>query len=56
MGAGRKPKPLEVKQGHAVTANLTQAEHDELVRRAGGEPLASYLRRLVLRHLARRSK
>lgn len=56
MGAGRKPKLVDEKQGHHVTLNFTGTEHRELSDAAQREPLASYVRRLVLRHLARRRK
>ena len=56
VGAGRKPKPAHEKKGHAVTVNLTEAEHSELRSAAAREPLGTYLRRLILRHLARRRK
>ena len=56
VGAGRPPKSPEAKQGHGVTINLTESEHTGLLRLIGDEPLASYLRRLVLRHLARQRR
>lgn len=56
VGAGRKPKPAHEKKRHAVTVNLTEAEHSELRSAAAREPLGAYARRLILRHLARRRK
>lgn len=56
MGAGRKPKPASERQDHHVTLNLTSKEHDMLSEAAGEQSLASYVRQLVLRHLARRRK
>jgi hypothetical protein len=56
VGAGRKPKPAREKKGHAVTVNLTEAEHGELSSAAAREPLGAYVRRLILRHLARRRR
>jgi hypothetical protein len=56
MGAGRKPIPAHEKKGQAVTVNLTEREHRELRQAAAREPLGAYVRRLILRHLARRKK
>jgi hypothetical protein len=56
VGAGRKPKPAHERQEHAVTVNLTQAEHSNLTSAAAREPLGAYVRRLILRHLARRRR
>jgi hypothetical protein len=56
VGAGRKPKPAAEKQRNPVQVNFTDAEHRDLEEVAGTELLASYIRRLVLRHLARRKK
>ena len=56
VGAGRKPKPAHEKKGHAVTVNLTEAEHSSLSSAAAREPLGAYVRRLILRHLARRRR
>jgi len=53
---GRPPLPPERKLGERVLVNLTTAEREALERAAGEEPLAAYLRRLVLRHLARRPR
>ena len=55
-GSGRKPKDPKVKQASRVMVNLTQHERTELEKAAGDEPLGSFLRRLVLRYLARRRK
>ena len=54
VGAGRKPKPAHERKGHAVTVSLTEREHRELLNAAAREPLGAYVRRLILRHLARR--
>ena len=56
VGAGRKPKPAAEKQRNPVQVNFTDAEHRDLEEVAGTESLASYIRRLILRHLARRRK
>jgi len=50
---GRPPLPPGQKQSERVFVNLTPSEREALERAAGEEPLAAYLRRLVLRHLAR---
>ena len=54
VGAGRKPKPVHEKQDRSVTVNLTGREYRELQDAAAREPLGPYVRRLLLRHLARR--
>lgn len=56
MGAGRPAKAAGEKQRNAVTTKYTDGEFSELQRAAEGEPLAAYIRRLVLRHLARRRR
>jgi hypothetical protein len=56
LGAGRKPLPLDQKQRHRVVALLTDAELKALDDAAGDEALGTYVRSLVLRHLARRKK
>ena len=53
MGAGRKPKPPGEKQDQVVVAKLTILERRMLERVAAGMPLGTYVRKLVLRHLAR---
>ena len=54
MGSGRKPKPRNEKQRNRVMASFTDAEYDAMLDAAGDEPAASFIRRLVLRYLARR--
>lgn len=56
MGAGRKPKPPGEKQGSPVSVYFTEGEREALAQAARGEPLAAYVRRIVLRHLARRRR
>jgi hypothetical protein len=56
VGSGRPKKVTGEKQRHAVSAKLTDAEHRKLSEAAGREPLGTYVRRLILRHLARRKK
>lgn len=53
-GAGRKPKPPGEKQAWHIQVSLTEAEYEALADAAQDEPLASYIRRVLLRHLARR--
>jgi len=50
---GRPPLPADVRKGERVLVNLTESEREALERLAGDEPLAAYLRRLILRHLGR---
>ncbi len=55
-GAGRKPKPKGEKQANAVASSFTDSEYAKLRDAAGEEPPGTYIRRLVLRHLARRRR
>ena len=55
-GAGRKPKPLDEKQGHTLTLRMTAAEYAALREAAAEEPIATVARRLVVRSLTRRKK
>lgn len=52
-GAGRKPKPESERLGKSVTIRLSNEEARQLEELAGEEKLASYLRRLIGRHLRR---
>ena len=54
MGAGRKPKPATEKQSEVISVKLTRGERAELEGAAGQTTLSAYVRRLILRHLARR--
>jgi hypothetical protein len=56
MGAGRKPKPASEKQCEVISVKLTRDERKELEGAAGSTTLSAYVRRLILRHLARRRK
>ena len=56
MGAGRKPKPVSEKQSEVVSVKLTRDEREGLEDAAGDLALSAYVRRLILRHLARRKK
>jgi hypothetical protein len=53
VGAGRKPKPPSEKQNQPVVAKFTIGERRTLERVAAGAPLGTYVRELVLSHLAR---
>lgn len=53
VGAGRKRKPVQEKTRNRVGLGFTDAEIAELREHALDEPLASYIRRLVLKHLER---
>lgn len=55
-GAGRPPIPQEQRQCNRVSITLTDAEMEELERRAGDEWLAGYCRKVVVRHLTRGAK
>lgn len=55
-GAGRPPKPVNERQRHSVTAKLSDEELRELKRAAKDEPLGSYVRSLIVRHLVRRRR
>jgi hypothetical protein len=52
-GSGRPPKPPGEKQSEKLMVTLTPSERRKLEAAAGDEPLGTYLRRLVLRSLAR---
>jgi len=56
IGAGRKPKPVSQKQSEVISVKLTPDERTELEGAAGDTTLSAYVRRLILRHLARRRK
>jgi len=55
-GAGRKPKPIHERLRNRVMFSLTDEEFEALMEAAGSEPLSAYLRRIVVRHLARRKE
>ncbi len=55
-GSGRPPLPLGKRRRHRLVVNLTDSEFRALRDLAGEMPLATYLRRLVVRHVARRKK
>jgi hypothetical protein len=56
MGAGRKPKPVSEKQSQVISVKLTRDERKDLEDAAGDSTLSAYVRRLILRHLARRRR
>jgi hypothetical protein len=53
-GAGRPSKPTDERQSERVLVSLTPEEKRALAAAAGEEPLGSYVRQLLVRHLARR--
>ena len=55
-GSGRKSKPLDEKTRNRVGLGFTDAEISELREHALDEPLATYIRRLVLKHLERKRR
>lgn len=54
QGAGRKAKAPDEKQRNRLMVSLTDEEWEALVKAAGDEPLGGFVRRLLLRSLARR--
>lgn len=56
VGAGRKPKAVEDRQRNRATVSLTDEEYEELEAAAGDESIGTFLRRVVLRYLARQRK
>ena len=52
-GAGRKAKPTHERLRNRVMFTLTDEEFEALMEATGHEPVSAYLRRLVVRHLAR---
>ena len=56
VGSGRPRKKASTKQRHGIGLTVTGAEFRQLEDLADGEPLGTYVRRLVLRHLARKRK
>jgi hypothetical protein len=52
-GAGAKPKPKDQKQSRQVMLTFTENEYAQLTWTAGDQPLATYLRDLVLLVLRR---
>lgn len=55
-GVGRKPKPPEERRAQKITVALTPLEFADLLELADGEPLALYVRGLVVRLLERRGR
>jgi hypothetical protein len=53
---GRPPKPPGEKQSEKIQLSLTPRERAQLDAAAGREPVASFLRRIVLRTLARQQR
>jgi hypothetical protein len=55
-GAGRKAKPTHERLRNRVMFTLTDEEFEALMEATGHESVSAYLRRLVVRHLARRRR
>ena len=55
-GSGRKRKKVAEKQSRKAMSTFTPAEYRELKVAAGDEPVGTFIRKLVLRYLARRRK
>lgn len=55
-GAGRKRVPREELQRNRFLVSLTDREHEALLRAAGDEPVAAFVRRVLVRALARRRR
>ena len=51
---GRPPLPLDELRNRQVKLRLTEDEFQELEAAAGHEPLGAFIRRVLLRYLARR--
>ena len=51
---GRKPKRPSEKQSKRAMVTFTPGEWRDLKKAAGDDPLGTFMRRVVLRHLARR--
>ena len=55
-GAGRKPKAQEERRGKSVGIRFTILELLQVEDAAAGKPISTFLRKIVLRYLARRRK
>ena len=53
---GRPPLPADQVRKHRIMVNLSVQELDQLEAAAGHEPLGAFVRRVLLRYLARRRK
>ena len=53
---GRKPKRASEKQSHRAMVAFTPGEYREVKKTAADEPVGTFIRRIVLRYLARRRK
>ena len=51
---GRKPKRAADKQSERAMVTFTPGEWRDLKKAAGDDPVGTFMRRIVLRHLARR--
>ncbi len=51
---GSRAKPASEKQSRTILASFTPREFEEVRRAAAKQPLATFVRELTLRHVARR--
>ncbi len=55
VGPGRPPLPVAERRRNRVMFTLTDAEYDALIEAAGDKQVSSFVRRIVVRSVARRS-
>ena len=53
---GPKPKRPEERRRNRVMLNLNDEEYDQLVEAADDESVSQYARKILVRHLMRRSR
>ena len=53
---GRKPKRASEKQSRRAMVTFTPGEYREVKKAAEDEPVGTFIRRIVLKYLARRRK
>jgi hypothetical protein len=53
---GRPPLPPKDRRSEKLLVTLTRGERRRLERVVGAEPLSTYMRRVVLQHVARRER
>jgi hypothetical protein len=53
---GRPPLPSKDRRSEKLLVALTRSERRRLERVVGAEPLSSYMRQVVLQHLAQRER
>lgn len=56
LGVGRPPKPPEERQRNRVALSFTDSEFEALEIAAQGRPVATVVREIVVRCLARRQR